>query len=279
MAPEPRPCDLGGDGLACLESYAGVDPVASCRPAYSDNRAPSSGFGRDRPVAGVCSLDNRPIVLSDRVAIRGDFSERPENLGSHQAYLAALLAPLSGLDAAEHATALLARFGSISGIGAARVRELAEVFGPNSGLPTQIAAVRRLLAAGIREHVSRRPLDPADPALLNFVVTRFSGLKYEELLVMFGDDEGRFLDSETIGAGQTRIEIAPARLFRRAIALSATQVILAHNHPSGSARPSEDDIAATRRIVRDGRLLGIILRDHLIVGGNAVFSMRNAGLL
>lgn len=147
-------------------------------------------------------------------------------------------------------------------------------------MPTQIAAVRRLLKAGFREHVVRKSLDSADPGLLAFVVAHFNGLQHEEMLALFGDADGRFLDCQTLATGPSRrMEFAPSLLFRRAIALGAVQVVLAHNHPSGSVAPSEDDLASTRRIVCDGQLLGIVLRDHLIIAGNSVFSMERAGLL
>ena len=191
-----------------------------------------------------------------------------------------MLAPLSGDDAPGHATALLARFGSIARVAAARTRELAEVLGKGSPLPVHIAAVRRLLHAGMREHVARRPLDTADPGLLQFVIAHFSGLQHEEMLALFGDANGCFLDHQTLAMGSSRrMEFDPSVLFRRACQVGAMQVVLAHNHPSGAATPSGDDLDSTRRVARDGRLLGITLRDHLIVSGNAVFSMHRAGLL
>lgn len=132
----------------------------------------------------------------------------------------------------------------------------------------------------MREKVERRPLDSSDPALLNYVVARFSGLEHEELLILYGDSAGKFLDQEVVAAGG-RDEFAFERevLFRRASAVGARQIVLAHNHPSGLAAASKRDVAATDRIQRDAKLLGIVLLDHLIVGGNAVFSMKRAGLL
>ncbi|WP_230207063.1 JAB domain-containing protein [Novosphingobium sp. Gsoil 351] len=154
------------------------------------------------------------------------------------------------------------------------------MFGPGSTLPGQIAAVRRLLHAGLREQVTRGPLDSASPSLLQFVVAHFCGLQHEEMLALFGNAGGQFIDHETVAAGPShRMEFSPAQLFRRAVALGAVEIVLAHNHPSGIAQPSADDLASTRRVVRDAKLLGIVVRDHLIVGGNAVFSMSRAGLL
>lgn len=279
MAHEPGPRNARGDGRAgpaCAAGLAAVDGVAP-----DDLGAwPPATFLQSGD-AGRCLLgdDRRPLVFADIAARRRDLPERSLPPGQ-ETYLAALLAPLCGTDAPGQAAALLARFGSIAGVAGARKRELAEVFGAESPLPAHIAAVRRLLQAGLREHVVRQPLDPADPGLLVFVVAHFSGLKHEEMLALFADADGRFLDHQILAAGPSRrMEFAPSLLFRRAVALGAAQVVLAHNHPSGAAAPSKDDLASTRRIVHDGQLLGIALRDHLIVGGNTVFSMRRAGLL
>lgn len=184
------------------------------------------------------------------------------------------------MDAPCHAEALLARFGSIAGVAGARTRDLADVLGAGSPVPSHIGAVRRLLHAGMREAVVRKPLDPADPVVLDYLIAHFTGMRHEEMLVLFGDSTGCFLDSETLVSGQSwEVAFAPVAVFRRAIELGATQLVLAHNHPSGVAAPSPFDIASTRRLVRDGGHLGIGLRDHLIVAGRAVFSMRQAGLL
>lgn len=174
----------------------------------------------------------------------------------------------------------MARFGSINAVGQASGRALAEVLGCASPLPDLITAVRRLLQAGLRERIARSPLDTADPALLEFVVSQFSGLRHEEVLALFGDAAGGYLDHRKLASGSIgSIALDRPVLFHRAAALGARRIVLAHNHPSGVARPSDDDIAATRRIRSDGAIVGIDLVDHLIVAHNEVFSMKRAGLL
>jgi DNA repair protein RadC len=279
VAFEPRP------GAASYFRLAG--------PACATDLAPVVGFGSADLHVGSLFADHRggdarssilgdghgPLVFADIAARHRDLPQRPHSREQVD-HLAALLAPLSGRLAPDHAIELLRKFGSIAGIAAARKRELAEVFGPDSALPAHIAAVRRLLRAGLREHVVRRPLDPQDPAMIQWILTHFSGLRHEEMLVVWADSSGRLLDYQTLATGHSeQVEFGPELLFRRAIIAGAKQALLAHNHPSGVAHPSDDDIVSTRRIVRDGRLLGISLLDHLIVGGSRVFSMQRAGLL
>ena len=251
------------DGVAPEDLCAGTCP--SCHRTCDAGRS-------------LLGNDHGPLVVADIATRRRDVSERSAAPGQ-TAYLAGLLAALSGAEAHSHAAALLSRFGSIAAVVTARSRELAEVFGTQSPLPTYISAVRRLLQAGMREHITRSILDPADPSFTAFVIAHFIGLQHEELLAFFADSAGRFLHQQTLVVGTSRLEFQPSVLFRPAISLGAAQIVLAHNHPSGTAFPSEEDVAATRRIGRDGNLLGIELRDHLIVGGNAVFSMMRANLL
>jgi DNA repair protein RadC len=73
--------------------------------------------------------------------------------------------------------------------------------------------------------------------------------------------------------------VDPREVFSAALAARARGVVLAHNHPSGDVKPSEDDVALTRRAVEAGELLGISVLDHLVVGAGRYLSMAERGLL
>jgi DNA repair protein RadC len=60
---------------------------------------------------------------------------------------------------------------------------------------------------------------------------------------------------------------------------SAASVVLAHNHPSGDPEPSEDDITITKRLIEAGKILGVEVIDHIIVGKNGFFSFKEKGLI
>jgi DNA repair protein RadC len=132
----------------------------------------------------------------------------------------------------------------------------------------------------MRERIEGAPLKSSDPHLLQWLVARFAGLPDECLVALYLDRSGRFLCEETFRSGADAcVVIHPRALFRQAMRLDCGGLLLAHNHPSGDARPSELDVEATRRIAAHGRLLEVELVDHLVVGGNSVTSMRRAGLL
>jgi len=73
--------------------------------------------------------------------------------------------------------------------------------------------------------------------------------------------------------------VHPREVFTRAVGERSAQIIIAHNHPSGEANPSEDDIALTKRLVNAGDLLGIELIDHIIVTNSSFISFKEKSLI
>jgi DNA repair protein RadC len=143
-----------------------------------------------------------------------------------------------------------------------------------------LAAGRGIVEIGMREKIERAPIDSADPAFLRYLIATFAGLQEEHLLVLFLDRQQRFLAEERWrSVASNCIELRPSSLFRRALMLGSHALVLAHNHPSGIATPSADDVTCTTMIAADARRLDIQLIDHLVVGANDVVSMFRAGLL
>jgi DNA repair protein RadC len=194
--------------------------------------------------------------------------------------LAEILSPVLGSDAEESSTRLLDEFGTIEAIAAAPEHALARAFGSDRIFSTMFVAARAIVAAGMRERVHRSPVDSGDPAVLEYIKMRLSGLREERLVVIYLDGDRGFQSEEVFGAGTVdAISIRPRALFGRGLMLGSSAILLAHNHPSGVAHPSSLDIEMTRRIADHGRLLEIELLDHLIVGASEVLSMKRAGLL
>jgi DNA repair protein RadC len=72
--------------------------------------------------------------------------------------------------------------------------------------------------------------------------------------------------------------VHPREIFKEAIARSSAAIILVHNHPSGDPTPSQEDVEVTRRLVEAGRLLGIEVLDHVVVGDNRYVSFKEKGI-
>lgn len=99
--------------------------------------------------------------------------------------------------------------------------------------------------------------------------------KQEHLVALYLDTQNRIIEQKTIFIGSVRRSIAePREILYHACKNMATSVIIVHNHPSGSAKPSENDLIFTEKIKRSCEDIGIVCLDHLIVGKNAYYSFR-----
>ena len=133
--------------------------------------------------------------------------------------------------------------------------------------------------------LARRVLVPRGPKMEcpRDVLAVSNGLRakrQEMFVVMTADADSNLLRRRTVFVGTLDASLVhPREVFAAAIADRAACVFLAHNHPSGNERPSNADVSATRRLVEAGRVLGIEVRDHVIVTANGYYSFREHDLL
>lgn len=105
-------------------------------------------------------------------------------------------------------------------------------------------------------------------------------LQCEEFRAILLDSRQGVLHVATISTGTlTSSLVHPREVFREAMLKNSAALIMAHNHPSGDPTPSSEDIAITERLMDSGRLLGIEVLDHIIIGSNTFVSLREAGIL
>ncbi len=107
-----------------------------------------------------------------------------------------------------------------------------------------------------------------------------AALAQEQLRVLLLDRRNRVLGQRVVYQGNTYSSIVrPAEVFRAAVVESLPAVVVAHNHPSGDASPSPEDVSITRDLARAGKLLGIELLDHVVIGGKTFVSLKERGLM
>jgi DNA repair protein RadC len=105
-------------------------------------------------------------------------------------------------------------------------------------------------------------------------------LDREHFRVILLDSKNAVISVETISIGTVNASIVhPREVLKPALEKSATSLILVHNHPTGSVSPSREDILLTRRFEKCGRILGIEIVDHIIVGDGNYMSMKESGHL
>ncbi len=157
-------------------------------------------------------------------------------------------------------------------------RKLVENFGISPTRAAQIVATfelgRRFFASDEEAPVLRGPED------IFAHTSDMAKLKREQFRGLYLDNRQRLVADEVISIGTlTSAILHPREVFRPALTHRAVSVILVHNHPSGESEPSVEDIEMTRQLYEAGRILGIELLDHVIVGSEGWFSMKSADLI
>lgn len=119
-----------------------------------------------------------------------------------------------------------------------------------------------------------------EPSHAAAVCTAILNLEVVEVfIVLLLDTKMRVIAYHEVGRGSVdRCFAHPRDVFRPAVLANTSAVVIAHNHPSGDSTPSAEDHALTTRLVSAGKILGIEVLDHIIVG-NRIFSFKEAGLL
>lgn len=222
-----------------------------------------------------------PVIFADSSVRYRAMPSSPANTEIPQlSVLASLLAPFAGARAGRTAERLLERFGSLERALTACDEQLLDACEEDRDIGALIAAAKSLVFTALHETVTRSPVVSSDPALHEYLKIKFRGRPHEELHAIFIDHARGFLSEELVAIGdgghvQTRIR----PILRRAIELEARGFLLVHNHPSRHPGPSPEDISATLQIAQVANALDLTVFDHLIVAGNSVFSMHEAGLL
>lgn len=175
---------------------------------------------------------------------------------------------------------LLKRFGSLAGVLEASPGALKQVKGVSDAtvgaLKITALAARRMA----RSEVRQKPVLGSWQALLDYLAIDMANLTVERVRVLYLNTRNQLILDDHVGDGSIdQAAIHPREVIRRGLDIGATALILVHNHPSGNPEPSRADIQITHRIAEAGRLLGIVVHDHVIVGREGHVSLRAKGLL
>ena len=175
---------------------------------------------------------------------------------------------------------LLARFGSLAGVFGATVEELRTVSGVGPGLALDLKLIHETTLRIGKAEVTKRTVISSWSALLAYVRVALAHEAREQFRVLFLDKKNQLVADEVMNRGTVdHAPVYPREVMRRTLELSASAVILVHNHPSGDPTPSAADIDMTRQIVDAGRPLKIAVHDHLVVGREGVASFKALGLM
>jgi len=185
-----------------------------------------------------------------------------------------------GQTAVDLARELLATHGSLSGLAARGVTELAELKGIG-----RAKAVRLAAAFELTRRLRARPSDGkvnlgCPEAVFRYFGPQLEDLKQEVFHVVLLDAQNGLVKDVVVSEGTLSASLVhPREVFKPAIVESAAHLILLHNHPSGDPTPSKEDIRLTRQLVECARLMDLRIHDHVIVGRGRFVSLAQRGVI
>lgn len=235
----------------------------------------------DKP-NGMEEAPVRPHYLGHRERARERFNAIGGNALADYELLELLLhMVLPQRDTKALAKDLLSRFGSISEVLGASPARLAEVKGLGETSITHIKVVQAVAQRFGRDHIDvEKPILSSWSELIDYCRGAMAYESIEQFRILFLDKKNRLIADEVQQVGTVdHAPVYPREVIRRTLELSASALILVHNHPSGDPTPSAADVRMTREIAEIAKQMGIVLHDHIIIGRAGHASMRGLKLI
>jgi DNA repair protein RadC len=222
-----------------------------------------------------------PHYHGHRERLRGRFREAgPEALSDDELLELLLFRALPRRDVKPLAKTLLTKFGSFAEVIAAPEARLAEVKGLGGAGNTELKVVQAAASPLLRGAITKRPVLSSWSSVLDYCRTAQGFADREQFRVLFLDKRNQLIADEVQQTGTVdHTPVYPREVVKRALELSASAIILVHNHPSGDPTPSHADVQMTQAIIAVANPLGISVHDHLIVGKDGHVSMKGLKLI
>jgi DNA repair protein RadC len=175
---------------------------------------------------------------------------------------------------------LIEEFGSFAEVISAPIERLKKVKGLGPSAAAELKIMQAVAGRMTQGAVNRREILSSWPAVLDYCRTKLAFDDKESFHVLFLDKRNKLIRGETQQTGTVdHTPVYPREVVKRALELSATAIILVHNHPSGDPTPSRADIQMTKAIIDVAQPLGISVHDHIIVGKDGHASLKGLKLI
>jgi DNA repair protein RadC len=223
----------------------------------------------------------KPHYLGHRERLRDRFREAgPEALADYELLEMVLYRAILRGDTKPLAKTLIAKFGSFSEVISAPEGRLKEVSGVGDAVVSELKLVRAASLRLMKGDVINRPVLSSWTAILDYCRAAMAFQDREQFRILFLDKKNQLIADEVQQEGTVdHTPVYTREVMKRALELSASAIILAHNHPSGDPTPSFADIDMTQKIIEAGQKLGIVIHDHVIIGRKGHASFRGLKLI
>ncbi|HXG78362.1 MAG TPA: DNA repair protein RadC [Methyloceanibacter sp.] len=223
----------------------------------------------------------KPHYFGHRERLRKRFREAgPDALPDYELLELVLFRAMPRRDTKPLAKALLSRFGTFAETLNAPDELLREVPGIGDAAITELKLVRAAALRLMRGEVLERPVLSSWSQVLDYCRASMGFASKEQFRILFLDKRNQIIADEVQQTGTVdHTPVYVREVVKRALELSATAIVLVHNHPSGDPTPSRADIEMTRQIVAAAKPLGVVVHDHIIVGKQGHASLRGLGLI
>ena len=234
---------------------------------------------QERPEASGLA-EAAPHYHGHRERLRARFRESgPDAIADYELLELLLFRAIPQRDVKPIAKALLAKFGSFAEVISAPPARLAEVAGIKDAAITEFKLVQAAAQRLARGAVTKRPALSSWSAVIDYCRASMAYADKEQFRILFLDKRNQLIADEVQQTGTIdHTPVYPREVVKRALELSATAIILVHNHPSGDPSPSAADVQMTRAIVDVAKPLGITVHDHIIIGKSGHASLRGLKL-
>jgi DNA repair protein RadC len=235
----------------------------------------------DKSVASAGPKPAAPHYHGHRQRLRDRFLEAgPAALADYELLELVLFRAIPRRDVKPLAKDLLKRFGSFAEVVSASPTRLAEIAGLGEAAIAELKVVQAAAQRLVRGEINRREVLSSWSAVLDYCRGAMAFADREQFRVLFLDKRNQLIADEVQQEGTVdHTPVYPREVVRRALELSATAIILVHNHPSGDPTPSRADVEMTKSVIDAGKPFGIAVHDHIVVGKDGHASLKGLGLI
>jgi DNA repair protein RadC len=204
----------------------------------------------------------------------------PDALGDYELLELALFAALPRRDTKPLAKSLIKKFGSFAEVIHAPVARLREIDGIGDASINQLKLIAAAASRVAKSQLHQRTMLSSWNDVIDYCRASMAFADKEQFRILFLDKRNQLITDEVQQTGTVdHTPVYPREVIKRALELSATAIILVHNHPSGDPTPSQADIQMTKAIIDIAAPLGIAVHDHIIVGKNGHASLKALRLI